>query len=119
MTSVQILSIPGKRGGVQFHAIAGKQHADAETAGLALDAITRMLPRHETAVVVVQQFVGDEFFSATQSTRLQELMGRWRQCRDTGNSLAESEQTELESLVETELIGSTQRAAAMSAELAP
>ena len=51
MTSVQILPIPGKRGGVQFHAIAGKQHADAETAGLALDAITRMLPRLETAVV--------------------------------------------------------------------
>ena len=74
MTSVQILPIPGKRGGVQFHAIAGKQHADAETAGLALDAITRLLPRHETAVVVVQSFVGDEFFSATQSTRLQELM---------------------------------------------
>ena len=119
MTSVQILPIPAMGGGVQFHAIAGEQHADAATAGLALDAITRLLPRNETAVVVVQSFVGDEFFSTSQSTRLQELMGRWRQCRDTGINLAQSEQTELESLVEAELVGATRRTAAMSAELAP
>lgn len=119
MTSVQILPIPGKRGGIQYHAIAGQQRADAETAGQALDAISRKLPRQETAIVVVQPFVEDEFFSAPQSTRLQELMTLWRQCRDTGASLAASEQTELESLVEAELVGATQRTAALSAELAP
>ena len=119
MTSVQILPIPGKRGGIQFHAVAGQQRADAETAGQALDAITRMLPRQETKIVVVQPFVEDEFFSGSQSTRLQELMASWRQCRDTGTSLAASDQAELESLVEAELLGATQRSAALSAELTP
>ena len=119
MTSVQILPIPGKRGGIQFHAVAGEQRADAETAGQALDAITRMLPRQETKIVVVQPFVEDEFFSATQSTRLQELMACWRQSRDSGVNLTASDQTELESLVEAELLGATQRSAALSAELSP
>lgn len=119
MTSVQILPIPGKRGGIQFHAVSGEQRADAETAGQALDAIARLLPRNETAVVVVQPFVEDEFFSLSQSTRLNDLMASWRQCRDTGTDLAASDQAELESLVEAELLGATRRSAALSAELSP
>lgn len=119
MTSVQILPVPGKRGGIQFHAISGEQRADAESAGQALDAIARLLPRNETAVVVIQPFVEDEFFSASQSTRLQDLIARWRQCRDTGIDLATSEQAELEALVEAELLGATRRSAAMSAALSP
>lgn len=119
MTSVQILPIPGKRGGIQFHAVSGEQRADAETAGQALDAIARLLPRNETAVVVVQPFVEDEFFSASQSTRLNDLMSSWRQCRDTGTDLAASDQAELESLVEAELLGATRRSAVLSAELSP
>jgi hypothetical protein len=119
MTSVQILPIPGERGGIQFHAVSGEQRADAETAGQALDAISLLLPRNETAVVVVQPFVEDEFFTASQSTRLNELMASWRQCRDAGTGLAAAEQAELEALVEAELVGAARRSAALSAALSP
>lgn len=118
MTGVQILSVPAPRGRTRYQAVAGKQRGDGDTAGQALDAISRKLPRQETAVVVVQPFVEDEFFSESQSSRLGELMQRWRDCRDAGTSLADSEQAELESLVVAELLGATNRAAALAAELA-
>ena len=117
MTGVQILSVPAQRGHTRFQAVAGKQRGDGDTAGQALDAISPKLPRHETAVVVVQPFMEDEFFSESQSSRLRELMLRWRECRDAGTSLADSEQAELDSLVEAELLGATNRAAALAAEL--
>ena len=117
MTSVQIFSIPGQRGAIRFQAVAGQQRADAETAGQALDAISLKLPRRETSVVVVQPFEEDEFFAESQSSRLRELMQQWRDCRDTGASLTDVEQAELESLVETELLATTNRAAALAAEL--
>ena len=66
--------------------------------------------------VIVQPFVEDEFFPESQSSRLRELMQRWRECRDTGTSLADSEQSELDSLIEAELLGATNCAAALAAE---
>lgn len=54
--------------------------------------------------------VEPEFFSAQQQQRLQELMARWREARDQGQSLPAIEQAELESLVEAELIAAGQRA---------
>ena len=117
MTGVQILSVPAQPGRTRFQAIAGKQRGDGDTAGQALDAISPKLPRQETAVVVVQPFMADEFFSESQSSRLRELMLRWRECRDTGTSLADGEQAELDSLVETELLAATNRAAALALEL--
>lgn len=61
-------------------------------------------------------FADDEFFSATQSTRLQELMTRWRHCRDSGSRLDASEQIELESLVNAELVVASQGITVMPAE---
>ena len=112
MTGVQILSVPAQRGRTRYQAVAGKQRGDGDTAGQALDAISPKLPRQETAVVVVQPFVADEFFSDSQSSRLHELMLRWRKCRDAGTSLADAEQAELDSLVEAELLAATNRPAA-------
>ena len=66
--------------------------------------------------VIVQPFVEDEFFPESQSSRLCELMQRWRECRDTGTSLADSEHSELDSLIEAELLGATNCAAALAAE---
>ena len=109
MTGVQILSIPAQRGRTKYQAVAGKQRANAETAGQALDAISLMLPRHETAVVIVQPFVEDEFFADSQSARLGELMQRWRECRDTGVLLSADDEAELQILVEAELIAATKR----------
>lgn len=59
MTGVQNFSVPAQRGRTKFQAVAGKQRANAEPAGMAL-AISQMLPRKETAVVIVQPFVEDE-----------------------------------------------------------
>jgi len=117
MTGVQILSIPAQRGRTKYQAVAGKQRANAETAGQALDAISQMLPRQETAVVIVQPFVEDEFFSESQSARLRELMQRWRECRDSGAPFSADEDAELQALVEVELLAATERAAALCAEL--
>lgn len=117
MTGVQILSVPAQRGRTKFQAVSGKQRANAETAGQALDAISQLLPCRETSVVIVQRFVEDEFFSESQSARLQELMQRWRECRDTGAPLSADEEAELQTLVETELLAATERAEALCAEL--
>lgn len=117
MTGVQILSIPAQRGHTKYQAVAGQQRANAETAGQALDAISQLLPRKETAVVIVQPFVEDEFFSESQSARLSELMQRWRECRDTGAPLSAGEDAELQLLVELELLAATERAEALCAEL--
>jgi hypothetical protein len=64
-----------------------------------------------------QAFGEDEFFSELQSSRMRELIVRWRQCRDTGTNWASSEQSELESLVELELLGATRRSVVLAAEL--
>ena len=73
--------------------------------------------QRDAGATTAQAFVADEFFSELQSSRLRELMERWRQCRDTGTNLASSEQMELESLVELELLGATKRAETLSADL--
>lgn len=56
-----------------------------------------------------QSFRPDQFFTAAQQQRLKELMDRWRAARDHGKLLPVGEQTELESLIETELQAATQR----------
>lgn len=117
MTGVQILSIPAQRGRTNYQAVSGKQRANAETAGQALDAISQLLPCRETSVVIVQPFVEDEFFSESQSARLRELMHRWRECRDTGAPLSAADEAELQTLVETELLAATERTEALCAEL--
>ena len=112
MTGVQIHSVPAQRGRTRFQAVAGKQRGDGDTAEQAIDAISPKLPCQETAVVVVQPIVEDEFFNESQSTRLRDLMQSWRECRDTGTSLADPEQAELDLLVEAELRAATNRPAA-------
>jgi hypothetical protein len=52
----------------------------------------------------------DDFFTAAQQQRLSELMSKWRTARDSGGSLPLEEQSELESLVEAELLASAERA---------
>lgn len=53
----------------------------------------------------------DEFFTADKCARLEELMGRWRAARDSGNALPATEHAELDSLVQEELTASERRTA--------
>ena len=62
------------------------------------------------AIIVLQNFRPDTFFSAAQQQRLEALMQRWRTARDTGKTLPQQEQDELEQLVEQELVASASRA---------
>ncbi len=54
------------------------------------------------------------FFPAEQQQRLQTLMKRWREARDHGESLSETEQAELNSLVAAELEATAGRASAIA-----
>jgi len=109
MTTVVVLS--NNQNGKTFRAISGEKESFGETVGEALDAMAEELElTGRNAVVYVQDFQPDEFFTESQQTRLAELMGKWRAARDTGKRLSGDEQSELEKLIEAELEGSGRRA---------
>lgn len=114
MTTVAILPISNDSGGNSYRAIAGNQQSVGKTAGQALDALTAQLGETEfSALLVIQSFSPDQFFSAEQQKRLSELMNLWRETRDIGTVLLPEQQAELDTLVETELIAATARTAAI------
>ena len=113
MTTVAILPISDANGEKSYRAIAGDKHSVGKTAGQALDALTAQLEETEfSALLVIQSFRPDSFFSAKQQERLSELMERWRLARDQGQELPPEQQVELDSLVELELRAATARTAA-------
>ena len=61
-------------------------------------------------LVVIQNLRPDSLFTASQQQRLGELMSRWRMARDSGGSLVEEEQAELQSLIDEELNAARRRA---------
>jgi DNA-binding transcriptional regulator YbjK len=98
----------------RFVAFSNGLHSAGDTAGAALDALTSQLSESERGtLVVVQHYGGDKFFDANQCRRLQELMARWREARDTNVALSSGEQQELEALVEAELKAAASRATAL------
>ncbi|MCF4969969.1 hypothetical protein [Nostoc sp. CMAA1605] len=114
MTTVVILPISNASGEKCYQAIAGDKSSVCKTAGQALDALTAELGETEfSALLVIQSFRPDEFFSAEQQKRLSELMSLWRTARDQGKALSFEEQAELDSLVDAELKASTARTAAL------
>lgn len=112
MTTVAILPISDANGEKAYRAIAGDKYSVGKTAGQALDALTAQLDEVEfSALLVIQSFRPDPFFSAAQQERLSELMGLWQLARDQGGELPSAQQAELDSLVEMELQAATARAA--------
>jgi hypothetical protein len=104
----------------QYRAVAGKLQSVGKTAGQALDALASQLGDAEAGtLVVVQHARPDQYFTAEQQQRLQELMARWRAARDGGTALPPAEQAELDALVAAELHAATQRARALLQGLAP
>lgn len=111
MTTVAILPVTTSQGQVSYQAVSGCRIAVGTTAGAALDALTAEFPEVNTdSFVVIQRFRADDFFSSEQKQRLQALMSRWREARDTGGDWSRAEQAELEALVDVELAASARRA---------
>ena len=116
MTTVVVL--PNNQNGKHFRAISGEKESFGETVGEAIDAMTEELHLSgRNAVVYVQDFRPDEFFTEAQQIRLGELMEKWRDARDKGENLSADEQTELEKLIEAELEGSGKRAEKLANQL--
>ena len=114
MTTVAILPISDPSGEKSYRAIAGDKHSVGKTAGQALDALTAQLGEAEfSALLVIQSFRPDSFFSAEQQERLSELMSLWRLARDQGQPLPSEQQAEIDALVEAELRAATARTAAL------
>ena len=114
MTTVAILPISDASGEKSYRAIAGDKYSVGKTAGQALDALTAQLGETEfSALLVIQSFRPDSFFSAQQQKRLSELMSLWRLARDQGQALPPEQQAELDTLVEAELKAATARTAAL------
>jgi hypothetical protein len=115
MTTVAILPISDASGEKSYRAIAGEKHSVGKTAGQALDALTAQLGETEfSALLVIQNFSPDPFFSAEQQERLSELMHLWRTARDQGRELPAAQQAELDILVDAELRAATARTAALT-----
>lgn len=110
MTTVAILPISDLDGERAYRAISGDKCSVGKTAGQALDALTAQLDDIEfSALLIIQSFRPDLFFSAEQQQRLSELMVLWRSARDQGQELPPEQQAELNSLVELELQAATAR----------
>lgn len=114
MTTVAILPISNASGEKSYRAITGDKQSVGKTAGQALDALTAQLGETEfSALLIIQSFRPDSFFSAAQQKRLSELMGLWRIARDQGEALLPEQQEELDTLVDAELRAATARTAAL------
>jgi hypothetical protein len=119
MTTVSIVRDPGSDNGAAYYAASGECQAVGASPGAALDALAAQLGEARTGtMVVVQQFRPDEFFSARQQRRLEELMSQWRVARDQGGTLSADEQAELDELVEVELAAAAKRAESFADTLA-
>src|SRR5437762_3286561 len=104
MTRVAILPEPSATGKTAYRAIAGQRQSVGKTAGEALDALQAQLPADESGtLVIVQNWRPDRFFTAEQQNRLSELIDRWRNERDAGQSLSDAEKRELDELIDAEV----------------
>ncbi len=117
---ITITSEPKATSEIQWRAATNGKQSVGKTAGEALDNLSRELGETRNGYFVVyEQWQPDDFFTASQQLRLDELMTRWRACRDAGAKLPAKEQAELEVLVDVQLEGSAKRTAAMRANSKP
>ena len=105
-----VVVLPNNQNSNHFRAISDQKESFGKTIGEALDSMTEELElKNRNAVVLLQDFAPDEFFTETQEKRMAELMQKWRVARDEGGMFPKEEQTELEKLIEAELEGSARR----------
>ncbi|MDA1049178.1 MAG: hypothetical protein O3C40_01690 [Planctomycetota bacterium] len=110
MSSVSIFPIVVDDGGTIYRAVCGEHRSSGKTAGEALDAIRKQLTGDErNTMVVLQEREPDQFFPVESQVRLRQLMSGWRQARDTGVSFDAGLQSELDALIDAELVAATER----------
>ena len=103
-----------------YRAVSGRNQAMGRTAGEALDALASQLPEEDAkTLVIVRNMSPDRFFSAEQRSRLEELMALRRAVIAGNSRLTEHEVSELEQLVDAELLAATKRATALFNDLTP
>lgn len=103
--------------GVRYSAVATNKCGEGASVGSAIDALTPQLERESTTVVLIQNRLPDQFFTATQQTRLESLMSQWRSYRDSGVAFPVLDQAELETLIEAEVKASASRATFVAGEM--
>lgn len=114
MTTIQIVreQCNGK-GRIHYRAIHRNRPANGATPGKALGALEKTLPElmsdADHAIVILQRFGPDEFFSAEQQARLTDLLIRRRVALQEERTLSSDEENELVGLVEAELLASARR----------
>jgi len=119
MTKVAVYHESADRETMPYRAVSGRNQAMGRTAGEALDALASQLPREDAeSFVIVRSMSPDQFFDAEQQRRLQALMALKRGAIAGGTHLTDSEETELEQLVDAETRAATKRAAALLCDLA-
>ena len=117
MTSVMIVPMPTGQGSVTYCAASNGKRSQGATAGEALDALTAQMPKADAnTLVIVQDRQPDQYFTAEQQDRLGELLAQLRTARAQGKPLAVKEESELDALIDAELRGATDRAAALISE---
>jgi hypothetical protein len=117
MTRVTIVAEDPASPNTKFRASARNRESVGATVGAAIDGLAAQLDASAGTLIIVQNLRPDEFFTAEQQERLEELMAKWREARDRGSVLSSTEQAELESLVKAELEGSSNRVDAIAQEL--
>lgn len=97
MTAIAIRTEESDSGKPRFRAIAGNRQSVGRTMGEALDALTADWGDGvQEAAVLIQRFQPDQYFTAAQYDRMQELLARRA-------ALAAEERAELEALLDAEL----------------
>jgi hypothetical protein len=123
MTSISILPITDETGNQHYRASAGETHSTGQTPGEALDAIVAQTGQlGQEFFLLTPNFQPDglwpvvdhRFFSAQQQQRLTTLMQEWRSALDQEQSFPEDLKLELDTLVEAELLASTDRLIALN-----
>ena len=118
MTTIAIVSENLGTENVLYRAVTGRMHSQGKTVGEAIDALNaQLLPEESGLLVIVQNLLPDQFFSASQQYRLTELMAQWRVARDNSTPFSSELQTELNALVEAELQATTHRASHIRQDL--
>jgi hypothetical protein len=114
MTPITLLPISTPNNEISYRAILGDKQSVGKTAGQALDALMSQLNQPSfSALLLIQNFEPDRFFTAAQQTRLAQLMEQWRTAQNEGHPLPPELQAELDELVDAELNATRDRAAAL------
>lgn len=125
MDTVEILPISKVSGEKAYRASSAARHATGKTPGQALDALIALSEHPDFDCLVVTRRLDDQgsnidapatdgaLFTSEQQDRLRVLMGLWQEARDQGQTLSPEQKTELEALVEAELLAENARTEAL------